>query len=414
MKLERRAYQDIAVGNVETEWSNGARSVLLVAPTGSGKTELGRRLVGARSTLWCAHRRELVNQAADRLRAHAGRGSVGIIMAGEHETPSARIQVGTVQTLIARGRHPEVELVVLDEAHHYMAVDWKAFADTYPNAKFLGLTATPERKDGEALGDIFERLVVAANYSELIRDGYLVPARVLQPPMNLGNDLAQDPLDAWAKHAEGSLTFCFAGRVDIAKAWAQRWRDHGVIADTIDANTPKRERDEILTRFKRGLIRCLMNVNTMTEGVDVPEARAAILARAFGHVGGYLQAAGRVLRPAKDKPDAILIDLCGATLRHGLPTQDRKYSLTGRAISGGMNHGGGGPGEFEQSVKGVELRMVSKGAWTAESATETAWLTPVADERAQRMTRLRSTAKNAGAPPSLASIVYMQRYGQLP
>jgi len=252
--------------------------------------------------------------------------------------------------------------------------------------------------------------VVAAQYSELIADGFLVPARVFQPPMNLGNDLAQDPLDAWIHYAEGSRTFAFCGRVDVGYGWAQRFRDSGFATQVVEAETPTRERDDHLAAFERGVVRVLWNCFALTEGVDVPEARCALLARTFGHVGGYLQACGRVLRIAEGKPDAIIVDLCGATLRHGLPTDDRVYSLTGRAISGGMNHGGGGPGEFVQSVRGLPLIGVG-GAKMPEPAKAT----PIDDrERRSEYLRLLGIARQHRMRDGFAAAKYREKFGEEP
>lgn len=371
--MRLRAYQEKAVVSVREYWASGARSVLLVAPTGAGKTRMGEELISdAGRVLWVAHLRELTLQTADRLKTRFGQSAVGVIMSGEPARPSARIQVGTIQTLLERDDLPDFSCVVLDEAHHYMAEQWASLPAIGGAPRLLGLTATPERQDGKPLGDVFQRLVSAASYSELVADGYLVPARVLQPPDILGSDLAQDPLDAWAKHSEGSPTFMFCARVEIANREAKRFRDNGVTAEVIEAETPSHERDRILQSFRDGRTIVLMSVYALTEGIDIPEARTVILARSFKHVGGYLQAVGRVLRPAKDKPDAIVIDLTGATLRHGLPTQDRDYLLDGRAISGG-NEVEREPAErpgFSQQVRDVELVAVGYMSGKAASPVE--------------------------------------------
>lgn len=409
-----RPYQANAIAAVESHWGDGIRSVCLVAPTGAGKTFLGQSLTGRRTALWVAHRRELVLNAADRLRQAFGRDAVGIIMPGEFATPGARIQVGTVQTLLARKALPAAERLVLDEAHHYMAEDWRELRRAYGESLTLGLTATPERQDGEALGDIFEKLVVAAHYSELVTDGFLVPARVLQPPKQLGNDLAQDPIQAWLKHSEGTQTFVFMLRVAAAEELAKRFRDIGVRAQVIEANTPRRERDDTLESFRRGHTRVLCNVNTLTEGVDVPQARCALLARGFGHVGGYLQCVGRVLRPADGKPDAIVIDLCGATRRFGMPTDDRRYSLKGRPISGGEAPEGGGGGDVTQKVLSLELQMAAPGAWKPGVAAQ-AEARPV-DEEARRaeFVRLRDLARKHRMRDGFAAAKYREKYGEEP
>lgn len=357
-----RDYQERAVRETREHWASGARSVCLVAPTGAGKTRMGEELIdGADPVLWCAHRRELVTQTHKRLAQRFGSRAVGMVLSGEREQPAARIQVGTVQTLLARGARPPGRRLVLDEAHHYEADEWAALVQAYPEAHVLGLTATPQRQDGRPLGDTFQQLVVSASYSELIAANYLVPARVHRPSRYLGNDLAQDPVAAWLALSEGSRTFMFCSRVIAAYAWAKRFRRAGVRAEVIEGETPTRAREETLALFAKGTVRVIVNVNTMTEGVDVPEARTVLLARSFGHVGGYIQAVGRALRSAPNKPDMILIDLVGASIRHGLPTKDREYSLEGRAISGGEIEAGE-RSESSQDVLGLELEMVARGA----------------------------------------------------
>lgn len=412
-----RGYQQRAVDSVRAKWVEGARSVCLVAPTGAGKTRLGEELISdAIGCVWVAHRRELIIETAKRLRSRFGAREVGVIMPGEYETPKARIQVATTQTLISRDAYPAASHLVLDEAHHYAAVDWRRVADRYPNARTVGLTATPERGDGEPLGDLFGAMVVTASYSELIALGFLVAARVYRPSSALGNDLAQDPVAAWLQYSEGSLAFVFCARVEIAFAVAQRFRDAGVPAGTIEADTPKAERDDLLNRFRRGTIKVLTNVNTLTEGVDVPQARTVILARQFGHAGGYLQAAGRGLRPSDGKPDMILLDLTGTSIRHGLPTKDRYYSLDGRAISGVGAHGGGGEQpEFDQSVVGAALTMVAPGAFKRGDVVAEVKTEPV-DENARRAeyVRLVGLAKSNRMRAGFAAAKYHDKFGDWP
>ena len=197
-----RPYQIRTIEAVRAHWTAGRIACLIIAPTGAGKTVQGEELIDdGEPWLWLAHTRELVRQVAKRLRSRFGRGEVGVVMPGDAPTPSARIQVATVQTLLARGIVPTARRLVLDEAHHYAAEDWRVVSGLVPWVRILGLTATPERKDGEPLGDIFEVMVVSASYSELVAGGYLVPARVHRPRKALGNDLAQDPVKAWAATA---------------------------------------------------------------------------------------------------------------------------------------------------------------------------------------------------------------------
>lgn len=328
-----RPYQQRAFDAVRRYWAARVNAVCLVCPTGGGKTLMGSRLAldPGGDVLWVAHRTELVDQAAARLRSELSALDVDVVRSGGRGRHDARVHVGTVQTLLdCDVREPHV--LVFDEAHHYVAESWSKLAKRWPSALILGLTATPERADGRPLGDMFSELVIAAQYSELIADGHLVETVTYRPPEQLQRALATDPIEAWQKHADGQQTFAFFSTIKLARQWAQAWRDRGVGAECIDAKTPKRERAEILARFSRGETRVLTNVHALTEGVDVPAASCVLLGRGFGHMGAYLQAVGRVLRPAPGKERATVIDLVGATHAHGFATEDRIYSLTGEGI----------------------------------------------------------------------------------
>ncbi len=330
---ELRAYQARAAAEVRGQWASGKRRVLCVMPTGAGKTRIGEELaMPFQHVVWLAHRKELIRDAYERLRAALGPLEVGVIAPGFNASPYSRVQVATVQTLLARSTRPPADLLVLDEAHHFVARTWSELSTAYPEALHLLLTATPARQDGKALGDVADAMVVGATYSELLAAGHLVPCRAYRPTEILGSNLAQDPVDAWLRYADGSPGFAFFSTVEAAYEAAKRMVERGVRAAVIEQGTPPGERAGIIERMRDGELDCVTNVFTMTEGVDVPRARVCMLASAAHHCGGYLQKAGRVLRPHPSKQNAILIDLVGASILHGLPTEDRVYSLDGKPI----------------------------------------------------------------------------------
>ena len=330
-----RPYQARAVSLVRREWAAGHSSVCLVAPTGSGKTTMGAALVASEPrAVWVAHQRELVAQAVERLRSHGLR--VGAHCPGMLADRDAPVQVGTIQTLLASGARPPADLVVLDEAHHHAPASehWSTFQDAYPDARKLGLTATPERRDGSPLGDVFTALVVAASYSELLAEGHLAQCVVYAPPRDKARSgWSMDPVQAYTTLAPGTLAFAFFSRVPIAEEWERAFNVAGVPARTIHGKTPASERADILCQFAAGRVRVVCNVATMTEGVDVPAAGTIILAHYPSHASGFLQRVGRALRPHPGKPHALVLDLVDATSKHGYPTDDREYSLTGEAIA---------------------------------------------------------------------------------
>lgn len=323
--------QDRTVRDILGFYAAGKRRVLTVGPTGSGKTRVATMVSGGfrGRMLWCVHRQELVSQSVQELRRTVNPGTVGFRYGGRTQNPTARIQVATAQTLIRR-ELPPADLIVLDEAHHYEADEWRKIHEAYPQAMVLGLTATPERADGSRLGDIFDELVVVAHYSELISHGVLVPYTVLQPPEFLGRDLAEDPLSAWMTWAGGNKTFAFYHQVTEALTQASRFRRRGIKSDTIYADTSKPVRRGRIDAFRGAHLTVIHNVDVLTEGVNIPDAQVILLARQYRNRANYVQSCGRAARCADGKKRALLIDLCGSSHLHGSPVDDWDYKLEGR------------------------------------------------------------------------------------
>lgn len=339
--VELRPYQTRALDEARAHYAAGKRRVLLVAPTGAGKTVMfcamarGHVAKGGH-VLIIVHRAELLDQAVARLRREGVEG-VGEIIADRPRDPDARVQVASIGTLLSMAKRgeslPKATLLVLDEAHHYVADEWGAIASSYATAKVIGVTATPERGDGTALGDLFDVLVVVASVRELTQLGFLVPCEV-QAPSKKRKTLAQDPVEAYTEHGGERQAVVFHGSVEASRACVGSFAEVGIIADHVDGETKPADRKAILDRFARGEIQVLCNCFVLTEGWDCPRVEVCILARGFTHVGAYLQAVGRILRPSAEtgKATALVIDLRGAAVTHGLPDADRVFSLEGRAI----------------------------------------------------------------------------------
>ena len=317
--VELRDYQTRAVETLFERYRSGLSRLVLVAPTGSGKTVMARAVVQTavkegHTVLAVTHRIELVEQ----LRSRLGGG----------------VRVESVQGLLASGERPTANFLLWDECQHVAAGVWSSVAMHYCSALHMGLTATPERADGKPLGDIYEDLVVAAKHSELLADGWLVPARLFFAKETLDSGrLAQGPVEAWTRHAKGTRAFVFCRNVKDAYRAAEAFQAAGVTAKCVEASTPPEERAAALAAFRAGTLTVLCNVYLLTEGIDVPDAQTAIIARGIGHPSTYLQMVGRVLRPAPGKDHAIVLDLVGVFHAHGHPTEDREYSLTGDAIT---------------------------------------------------------------------------------
>lgn len=361
-----RGYQSTAVASVFAAWNEGARNVCLVAPPGAGKTEMAKASIAStvdsgRKALWVVHQRDLAQQAVARLSATFGHEVVGGLFGGYSCNPSAKIVVATIQSLLRQGSLLSgFGVAYLDECHHYAADAWRNVEGLQRGGfpRVLGGTATPEREDGKPLGDMFERLVVAASYSELISGGYLVKPKIVRPRRYLGGDWAANPIDAWAEYG------CLPGimwlpSVELSKKIADDAVARHRTAASITEDTSQSEREEIVTGFERGTVELITNFSTMLEGIDFPGAMSGTLCRSFVANGTYLQATGRLLRVHPDGVGVIkvIIDLTGCTVRHGLPYQDREYSLDGKvAISGPSNTGtGGGYERHDPEVRNVEL-----------------------------------------------------------
>lgn len=312
-----RPYQKAAVADIRD-------GDLIVQPTGTGKTITLCEIASAEAhrgglALWVAHRHELLAQASNALRA-------------AWLTPELNVLVRSIQEL--RAKPPlHVTAMIWDEAHHCMSDDWSRLrTEQYPRVALFGATATPERGDGRGLGGLFRRIVSTITVKEAIAQGYLVPATVLRPERALGpGELAQDPVGAYLEHAEGTKAIAFFPTVELAIEAATRFREH-VPSAAIWGDMPAADREKKVQAFANGELRVLTSVNVLTEGFDVPDTETCILARGFGTAGGYLQAVGRVLRPAKGKTRATVLDLRGVSHEHGEPDDDRTYHLSGRGI----------------------------------------------------------------------------------
>ncbi len=343
-----RDYQRKALVALRATIGGGKRRVLLVAPTGSGKTTIASAIMSGAAAkgstvLFLAHRRELIDQCVARLAEHEI--TAGVIMAGRPAT-SALVQVASIQTL-ARRAIPSVSLVIVDEAHHARAKSYQRILDTSPSAAVIGLTATPWRTDGRGLGELFQDLVVAAHPDELIAAGHLCPVtgfsyaapelggvhtkagdydedEAAQAMSYLGGDIIQ----RWLDHRPGR-TVLFACTVEHSLRLADAFRAAGVAAEHLDGTTPLPERAAILARLAAGTTDVVTNCAVLTEGWDLPELRCVILARPTKSVGLYLQMAGRGLRPVEGKTAARIHDHAGNALRLGLVDERRDYSLAG-------------------------------------------------------------------------------------
>lgn len=373
-----RPYQIQLEQDILAAWRSGARNVLAVAATGSGKTvtfsDIMRKEL--QPCVAIAHRQELVSQMSLALARNGVRhriiGQKATIqmcvqmhmadLGVSYYNATAPAAVAGVDTLIRMDdadpwfRH--VSLWICDESHHHLVDNkWGKATQMFPNARGLGVTATPLRADGKGLGrhadGIMDVMVTAPGMRDLINDRYLSDYRIFAPPNDLdlstvtttaGGDFSPQPLRAavhrshihgdvvkhYLRVAAGKLGVTFAVDVESAVELAAAYRSAGVPAEAVSAKTPDIVRFKILQRFSRGEIKQLVNCDLFGEGFDLPAIEVCSMARPTESYGLFVQQFGRSLRLMDGKQHALILDHVGNVMRHGLPDAPRVWSLNRR------------------------------------------------------------------------------------
>ncbi len=358
-EVRLRPYQEQAIAKVHARVAAGVKRLVIVAPTGSGKTTIAAHLIVKaverdQRVLFMAHRRELISQAYNRLLQFGiPEDQLGVVMGTDkRRRPGARVQVASVATLRNRPK-PHADIVFVDECHRSISKSYRDIAAHYPKALHLGLTATPYRANGAGLSDAYDELIQVSSPKELIAQGFLVEPRVFTAPPDALPDLSGvrtkrgdydqktladavddkalvgNLVDHWMRHAKGMRTVAFAVSVAHSQHITEQFKQAGVAAEHLDGETPSDERAAMLARLELGAITVLVNCGVLAEGWDQPSVKCAILARPTRSTGLYLQQAGRILRPWNGQ-QAIILDHGGCVLQHGLPQDDRQFSLKTR------------------------------------------------------------------------------------
>lgn len=348
-----RPYQDQALADIRKAFRDQCRAPLFVLPTGGGKTVCfaaithGAAIKGNR-VLILAHRVELIDQINDAL--HDADVNADIICAG-YERRESPVAVASVQTLIRRLKTvAPPDLIVCDEAHHVANGNtWSTIFKAWPNAKRLGVTATPVRQDGRGLGEHFDRMIIGPSVSQLIANGYLSPPRVFAPPTmdtsglhtRLGDfvlaeaealadkpSVTGDALAHYRQHADGKPAIVFCTSVAHADHVATQFRAGGYQAVALNGGSARDLRRMVVDDFRSGRLQVMASCDLFSEGFDSPGVHVGIMLRPTASFGLFLQQVGRCLRIAPGKREAIILDHASNVSRFGLPTDDRDWQLT--------------------------------------------------------------------------------------
>lgn len=399
--MRLRPYQSKLEQDIYNAWNTGSKNVLAVAATGSGKTVLFSDIIHKHqgASVAIAHRQELIGQISLALARNGVRhriiGASSLTrtcvqlhmmeLGRSYYDPSSNCAVAGIDSLIRM--HPtdpwfkQVTLGVQDEAHHMLVGNkWGRGASMFPNARWLGVTATPMRADGKGLGrhadGIMDEMVLAPNMRDLIHMGYLTDYRIFAPksdidlsnvPVSAGGDFSPEPLrkavhkshivgdvvQHYLKLAEGKLGVTFAVDVESATEIKEAFVINGIAAEVVTANTPDAQRISILRRFRNRELLQLVNVDLFGEGFDLPAIECVSMARPTHSFPLFAQQFGRALRlmvhdlwlndwdsysdddrrtmiASSGKPKAIIIDHVSNVHRHGLPDAPQQYSLNRR------------------------------------------------------------------------------------
>lgn len=426
-----RPYQEDAIGAVFKRFADGQRRTAVVAATGAGKTVILAELIrrhresDPRPVLVLAHRAELLNQAANKLRDAMPGTRVGYVAAGRNHV-SAPVIVSSVQTLSRanrRARLPDFGLVVVDECHRSVSPSYlKVLADLgclAPDGPLTaGFTATFTREDSARLTDFWQSVAYSIDILDLIDQDFLVAPRFLRvmvEGLDLSTvatsraggttDLASTELAAamdaagapgvvaaaYRRHAADRQGIVFTPSVASAETVAQALRDVGITSEALAGSTPPGKRADILRRYSSGALQTVVNCAILGEGFDAPATSCVVIARPTLSKILFRQQVGRALRPHPGKTDALILDLVGSTGRNNLATLD---DVTNAPV-----HVEEGETLDHAAKRAATVRAEVTGDAAVSGSLESIMVDPWEAERRAKLTKAERKAEDAGDAP---------------
>jgi len=357
--IELWPFQAKLIQQLRSTLLQGRTSPLLVSPTGSGKTVMFAYLAGRLAqngfrTVILAHRKELLDQISATLRMfHVKQAQIA---PGTTYDAQYQVHVASVFSVVRKLSYVDVpNYVIIDEAHHAIpGSTWgKTLAwwrEANPRLRTIGVTATPQRLSGEGMDDTFDDMVLGPSVADLIRDGYLSPYRMFAPPQQVDTSVLHhkmgefvrgeaaalmdrptitgNAISHYRQHLNGAPAVAFCVGVDHAHHVAEQFRAQGWRAAAIDGKMKPKDRKQMVDDFAAGKLNVMTSCDLISEGYDVPGMMGCINLRPTESLAMCLQQWGRTLR-YQDGKTAIILDHVGNSARHGLPDQDREWSLTG-------------------------------------------------------------------------------------
>lgn len=359
-----RQYQIDGVNALRAKILAGYRRILLVCPTGGGKTVIASEVIkGAlkklNPSIMVAHRRELITQASNKLKDNQVPHTV--MLSGKGYKRDEPVQVISIQTfgswVTRRGYEdpPFASIIIIDEAHHTTAAQYRKLLSYYPPETIvIGITATPIRSDGIGLGgDLYETMVVLPQVPWMIENGFLVPvayklpakedflnlirgvkkkgtefdptemSKLLDKPTYIG-----DVISNWNRLAGNRTTLVFAQSVAHSVHLKEAFCYHGIAAEHVDGETKAGKRDEMFAALSAGELKVLSNVGVAVEGTDVPMVSCISDVQPTKSLPRHLQKLGRGTRIFPGKENLLVLDHVGNLHRHGRIDREFPWDLS--------------------------------------------------------------------------------------
>ena len=363
-----RPYQQTAKEEIFAAWDE-CDNVMFQMPTGTGKTRLFTSIISdikawgilsqkTPKILIIAHRVELIEQISDNLDRY--KVAHGIIAGGKERNLRPLVQVASIQTITHRTNKDvagslSVDFIIIDEAHHSIANSYKKLWELYPEAKKLGVTATPWRMNHLGFTSVYDKLIVSKTIKEFISEGWLAPYCYysIKDNSRIHHDISgidefdvegdykvsalervmdnvsirANLLDSYMKLAKGKKGIIYSVSRKHSDHICEEFKQAGISIVRIDSETPREERRTYVQRFKNGQIDIIVNVDIFSEGFDCPDIEFIQLARPTKSLVKYLQQVGRGLRPTTNKEKCIILDNVGSHIEFNLPNADRDWNV---------------------------------------------------------------------------------------
>lgn len=362
-----RDYQQLAKEEIFSKW-NSVDNILYQMPTGTGKTRLFTSIIrdisiwGLRHNinyriLIIAHRSELIEQSSRSLdKYRIKHGVLAGTMKDKRDLTQA-IQVASIQTIT----HPanqcliddlKFDFIIIDEAHHAVANSYQKLWEYCPDAKKLGVTATPWRMNNSGFAQIFDAYIPSMSIKDFIQKGWLATYQYYSIPtsselvksiesireFDIEGDYKNSALvevcdtsriraqlyDSYEKNVLGKKGIIYSISREHSEHICLQYRSRGVAIENIDSKTPAKVREKVIQAFRNGEIDIIVNVDIFSEGFDCPDIEFIQLARPTKSLVKYIQQVGRGLRKNGDKK-CIILDNVGMYSRFGLPDEERDW-----------------------------------------------------------------------------------------